>query len=424
MNRVVVTGLGLVSPLGNDIEEFEKKIFSGISGIKEFQVFKDFDFKCTIAGIPDISDKKYQELLKKLELSDADLSIKYSIIASISAYQDSALEIPNLLSENINEDYATIIGTCGSGYDYFFREILDASINKKIKKLRSQTIENIMHSGPAAKISQIFAIANQSISISSACASGTEAIVMGYEKIQLGKADLIIVGGTDPLEPGIYAGFDSMRLIVRGNNETPEQASRPMSATAKGFVPAGGAGILILENLEHAKKRGAKIYAEIVGGCVNCGGQRNGGSMTAQNPEMVVKCIQNAMNEAGIKGSDIDLIAGHLTSTKGDPIEVKNWVTALNLKDKFPYLNSLKSMIGHTLGAAGAIETIAAILQMNRNFVHPSLNSEDLHSEIAAIYPREKIPLKSVENVDIKYVAKASFGFGDVNACVILKKYE
>ena len=145
--------------------------------------------------------------------------------------------------------------------------------------------------------------------------------------------------------------------------------------------------------------------------------------MTLQNPEKVIKCINSAVAEAQIKGSDIDYINGHLTGTKADAIEILNWCKALNLKNKYPYINSTKSIIGHTLGAAGAIETIATILQMNGQFIHASLNSRPLHPEIASVYDVKMIPEKLVENVDMKYAIKANFGFGDVNACLVLKKY-
>lgn len=196
-----------------------------------------------------------------------------------------------------------------------------------------------------------------------------------------------------------------------------------MSASACGFVPGSGGAMLLLEELETALVRGARIYAEIVGGFVNCGGQRMGGSMTAPNPVGVQKCIRGAVADAGIRLSEIDAINGHLTATYADPHEVKNWAAALErTPESFPYINSTKSMIGHCLGAAGAVECVASVLQVYRGFLHPSINSEDVHPEIADFAP--KIVQKCMEFPDLKYLAKAGFGFGDVNSCIIFRKWE
>jgi 3-oxoacyl-(acyl-carrier-protein) synthase len=214
-----------------------------------------------------------------------------------------------------------------------------------------------------------------------------------------------------------------MRVIARKFNDQPEKGSRPMSASANGFVPGAGAAVLVLEELETAQSRGARIYAEILGGVVNCGGQRNGGSMTAPNPEGVQRCIRGALADAGISPREVDAINGHLTATFADPSEVDNWSRALERGPAdFPYISSTKSMIGHCLGAAGAIESVAVALQLYRGFLHPSVNCEDVHPGIAAF--GHKIPRKVMEYPDMKIIAKASFGFGDVNGCLIFKKWE
>ena len=198
-----------------------------------------------------------------------------------------------------------------------------------------------------------------------------------------------------------------------------------MSSTASGFVPSAGGGILVLEDLVSAIERNAKIYGEILGSHINCGGQRNGGTMQAPGPSGVQYCLKNAILEANISSNDIDYICGHLSSTMADPLEINNWCQVLNrFNDDFPYVNSLKSMIGHCLGAAGTIETIAAILQMHHGFLHPSLNADELHPEISKLISKSKIPLKPKFNVNINIFAKASFGFGDINSCIIIGKYK
>ena len=197
-----------------------------------------------------------------------------------------------------------------------------------------------------------------------------------------------------------------------------------MSATASGFVPGSGAGAMVLESLESALSRGAKIYAEIIGGHVNAGGQRGPGTMTAPNPQAVQRCITKAIENAGIQPNYIDLINGHLTATTKDALEVENWKNALGISAKdFPYINSLKGMIGHCISAAGSIECVASVLQLQQGFVFPNVNCEDLNPEISALLPESQVPRKLV-NGTFNILAKASFGFGDVNACIILKRFE
>jgi len=234
----------------------------------------------------------------------------------------------------------------------------------------------------------------------------------------------MLVGRCSDHGPYIWGGFDAMKVISYKHNDDPEKASRPMSATAGGFVPGSGAGALLLESLDSALDRAAKIYGEVSGAAINAGGQRGSGSMTAPNNEAVQRCIKDAIENAGIHPNEIDLINGHLTATIKDAAEINNWATALNRKGKdFPYIHSLKAMTGHCLGAAGAIESVAAILCLDNDFIFPSINCEDVHPDIAAIISTEKIPQQLLENNKLQVVAKASFGFGDVNACIIFKKY-
>jgi 3-oxoacyl-(acyl-carrier-protein) synthase len=214
-----------------------------------------------------------------------------------------------------------------------------------------------------------------------------------------------------------------MRVICRKFNDRPEAASRPMSASACGFVPGSGGALLMLEDLETARSRGARIYAEVLGGAVNCGGHRMGGSITAPNPQGVQRCIRAALSDAGIMPGAVDAINGHLTATFADPGEVKGWSQALGRgPDAFPWINSTKSLIGHCLGAAGAIECVAVVLQLHRGFLHPSVNCEDIHPEIEPF--TDRIPRTCIEHQGLKIIAKAGFGFGDVNSCLIFRKWE
>jgi 3-oxoacyl-(acyl-carrier-protein) synthase len=213
-----------------------------------------------------------------------------------------------------------------------------------------------------------------------------------------------------------------MRVLCGAHNDDPAAASRPLSASACGFIPGSGAAILHLESLESAEARGARVYAEILGSGLNCGGHRNGGSMTAPNPESVQRCIRLAVEDAAIDPDEIDLINGHLTATGADPREVASWAAALErTPENFPRIHSTKSMIGHGLGAAGALESVACLLMLRDGFVHPSINCEDVHPEVEAY--AASIPHTAIEAPEIRTIIKSGFGFGDVNACVIFRKW-
>jgi 3-oxoacyl-[acyl-carrier-protein] synthase I len=424
MKRVVITGIGIISPIGNSIQSFLTSIKEGNSGIKYIPELKDLGFASCIGGIPDIDKEQYDDIFSQYELTDADLSIKYAVLAGIDAWMDAGLQIPDKHSTYTNNNFGSAIGTCSGGAEIFSRKLVPAVNSNSIKRLGSQIVENTMHSGSAAALSNILALSNQTISNSSACATGTESIIMAAEKIRYGKAKIFIAGGTDPYTPYAWAGFDSMRLLSRKHNDTPQKGSRPMSQSSDGFVASSGAGLVVVEELEHALARNARIYAEITGIATNAGGHRNGGSMTASNPDKVIECIKEAMNDASLQSYEIDLICGHLTGTKSDYNEISNWRDALDNPESQPYINSLKSMTGHMIGAAGSVEIIAAVLQLYYQFIHPTINCEDLNPEIAKIWDSEKIPKKAISNVNLQNIAKASFGFGDVNACIILKKFD
>jgi 3-oxoacyl-(acyl-carrier-protein) synthase len=235
-------------------------------------------------------------------------------------------------------------------------------------------------------------------------------------------AERMLCGGSEGASHYSWAGFDAMRVLSRRFNDQPERASRPMSASAGGFVPAAGAGILHLESLDSATQRGARIYAELVGTALNCGGHRGGGSMTAPNPLGVRRCIRAALADAGLEPHQIDAISGHLTATGADPNEVAAWADALDrTPDRLPPITSTKSMIGHALGAAGAIESVASIQMLLGSHVHPSINCEDVHPGIEAY--SGSIPHVLRPMPELTTIVKASFGFGDVNACVVFRKW-
>ena len=419
-NRVVITGLGVVSPNGIGLTEFTHAIKNGISGVEFFPHLKDLGFSCCIGGKPKVSEELKREYLTELQLRGFNSSgILYGCMAGMDAWKDAGLSI----GETTDYDSGTIFGAGTSGIERF-REAIYKLDDLQVRRLGSTVVAQTMTSGVSAYLGGILGLGNQVTTNSSACTTGTEAILMGFDRIKAGRAKRMIVGGTSDEGPYVWGGFDAMRVLNYKHNESPEKGSRPMSASASGFVPGSGAGALVLESLESALERNATIYAEILGGEVNSGGQRNGGSMTAPNSEAVQRCIKKAVENSNIKASEIDTISGHLTATIKDFAEVENWSQALNLKgNDFPHINSLKSMVGHCLSASGAIESVASVLQITNDFIFPNINCEDLNEEITSLISEDKIPRKLIEK-EINIVAKASFGFGDVNGCLIFKKFK
>jgi 3-oxoacyl-(acyl-carrier-protein) synthase len=420
-NRVVITGLGVVAPNGVGLENFTKAIQTGTSGIQFHQALKDKGFSCCIGGIPAISEGKIAAYLTPLQLRGFNsTSILYGCMAGIDAWKDAGFLVDE--TSELDSDSGIIFGTGNSGIEKL-REAIYKIDENQVKKLGSTSVVQTMSSGISAYLGGVLGLGNQVTTNSSACTTGTEALLMGFERIQNGKAKRMLVGSSSDSSLYTWAGFDAMRVMTYKHNETPEKGSRPMSETASGFVPGSGAGALVLESLESALERKATIYAEVLGGNINSGGQRNGGSLTAPNASAVQKCIVDALKDSGISSEEIDAINGHLTATSKDDLEIENWTKALQRNGaNFPFINSLKSMIGHCLAASGAIECVATVLQIKHEFLFPNINCEDVHSGISAMISTDKIPTKMISK-NIHIVAKASFGFGDVNACVIFKKY-
>lgn len=420
-NRVVITGMGVVAPNAVGLDNFLEAIQQGTSGITFHQSLKELNFSCCIGGIPTISEELKSQYLTPLQLRGFNSSgILYGCMAGMDAWKDAGFSIDE--NSLIDYDSGMVFGTGTSGIEKF-RESVYKLDEGKVKRLGSTAVIQTMASGISAYLGGILGLGNQVTTNSSACTTGTEALLMGFERIQGGKATRMLVGSCSDDGPYIWGGFDAMRVMTYKHNESPEEGSRPMSETASGFVPGSGAGALVLESLESALERKATIYAEVLGGNVNSGGQRNGGTMTAPNSDAVQKCIANAMKDANISPVEIDAINGHLTATIKDPVEIDNWTKALGRKgNDFPYINSLKSMVGHCLAAAGAIENVATVLQLKHQFVFPNINCEHVHPEILKLIDKEKIPTQLIQK-ELNIIAKASFGFGDVNGCIIFKRY-
>jgi len=421
--RVVVTGMGVVSPIGNGLEAFEKSLREGHSGIRFQPELEKLQFGCQVAGVSELSEETINSYFSEEQQIGMNSHILFACIAAMDAWKDAGLEILPENSEKVHWDCGAIVGTGVGGIDTIGERLVPMTNEGRVRRLGSTIIERVMVSGASAKVGGLLGLGGQVSSNSCACSTGTEAIAEAAWRIEQGLCNRMLAGGSEGVSLYTWAGFDAMRVLNRNHNQSPEKASRPMSASAAGFVPGSGAGVLMIESLESAQARGARIYAELIGKAVNCGGQRMGGSMTAPNPTGVQRCIQEALTNANIQGSQVDAINGHLTATFADPYEIQNWQQGLQVTpETFPRINATKSLIGHALGAAGGLESVACVLQIYKKFIHGSLNCSDLHEKIKDY--QHSVIQETQDFPDLRVLAKASFGFGDVNSCLIFKAWE
>jgi len=420
--RVVITGMGVVAPNAVGLDAYERALRSGTSGIRHIPILDELKFGCRVAGVPQGVDDIVEDHFDEDELLAMNSSHRFGCLAAVDAWTDAGFERPAHDDDRVHWEAGAVIGTGIGGIDTIGERVVPMVDGGRVRRLGSTMVEQVMGSGVSARVSGMLALGNQVTANSSACSTGTEAIIEGAMRIRSGLADRMLCGGTEGASHYIWAGFDSMRVLCRNHNDEPEKASRPLSASAGGFIPGSGAGVLHLESLESAQERGTRIYAEVMGGALNCGGHRSGGSMTAPNPVSVRRCIGQAIADGGIDREEIDVINGHLTATGADANEVAAWADALEATpETFPVINSTKSMIGHGLGAAGALESVGCILMLRGGFAHPSLNCEDVHPKIEAY--AGSIPHEAREMPGLRTIIKSGFGFGDVNACVIFRRW-
>jgi 3-oxoacyl-(acyl-carrier-protein) synthase len=421
--RVVVTGIGVIAPNGNGVTAFEESLRKGQSGLRHQEAMVEAKFGCTVAGTPLGVDELCEAKFREEELLAMNMNHRYSSLAAIEAWEDAGLVRPAADSDEVDWRSGAILGTGIGGMDTIAEKVVPLTNAGKVRRMGSTCVEQVMASGISARISGQLALGNQVTTNSSACSTGTEALGMGLERIRAGLADRMLCGGAEAASHYIWSGFDAMRVLNRNSNDEPEKASRPLSASAGGFIPGSGAGVVLIESLESALERGARIHAELAGAGINCGGHRMGGSMTAPNPTSVQRCIGEALADADTTPDQVDAINGHLTATGADPKEVGSWERALAREPgSLPPITATKSMIGHALGAAGGIESVASILMVSKGFVHPSINCEDVHPEIER--HAASIPHTVREMPELDVLVKAGFGFGDVNACLVFKRYK
>lgn len=416
----MVTGLGVCAPNGTGVEAFNQSLKRGQSGITHQPELAELKFRCQVAGVPQISEALMDDHFSALERRRLNANgVIYGILSGLEAWNNAGLDAAE---QAVAWERGCVFGTGLSGVQTL-REAIYKTDEGRVKRLGTAVVEQTMPSGISAYLGGRLGLGNWVSSNSSACNTGAEAVIMAADHIRLGRAKIMLAGGCDADGPYVWGGFDAMRVLNGRSNERPQSASRPLDKDANGFVPGSGAGALVLERLDSAEERGAHIYGEIIGSALNSGGQRGNGTMTAPNDEGVQRCIKAALRDAEAEARDIDLISGHLTSTMGDQREVLNWSQALNLEGKnFPRINAPKSLTGHCLSAAGAIELVACFLQLQHAYLHPSLNCEALHPAIAEVID-ESCPVRDYEEKSLQLIAKASFGFGDVNSCLLLRKF-
>ena len=420
--RVVVTGLGVVAPNANGTKAFSQALRDGTSGIRFMPEMRDCALNCQVAGVPQGIGELAAQYLSEEELRATSQSMTFASIAAIDAWKDAGLPRSPPESDEVDWESGAIIGTACGAPEVLAKMIplVDAG---QARRLGSTMVEQGLLNGNSARVAAQLGLGNQVSTNAAACSTGNEAVIEAFWRIRDGRVQRVLAGGSDGHAKYIWAAADSMKVLCRRHNDAPEKASRPMSASAAGFVPAAGAGVLLLESLSSAKERGARIYAEVLGGYVNCGGQRMGGSISAPNPEGVHRCIRAAVRMAGVRPEEIDAINGHLTATFADPMELENWSLALGLPPaRMPLIQATKSLIGHAFGGAGGIECVATVLELDQGFLHGSANCDDLHPALAAY--ADRIPHTTVLMPRLRVMAKASFGFGDVNACIVFRKFD
>ncbi len=403
--RVVITGLGIVSCLGNDAQSVCQSLYEGRSGIGMRQEQIDMGMRSHVAGAPQVD---IPALVDRKQLRFMGDAAAYAYIAMQQAIDDARLK-----DADISNVRTGIIAGSGGASAAMQVEAADVLRERGIRRVGPYRVTQTMGSTVSACLATPFKIKGVNYSISSACSTSAHCIGNAMEQIQLGKQDIVFAGGGEELHWALSCLFDAMGALSTKYNDTPERASRAYDANRDGFVIAGGGGMLVVEELEHALKRGAKIYAELVG----YGATSDGYDMVAPSGEGAVRCMQQAL--ATVSGP-VDYINAHGTSTPaGDIQELKAVRTAYQDRDHIPVVGSTKSLSGHSLGAAGVQEAIYSLLMQQKGFIAASANIETLDPEAEGL----PIALQRHDNVDLQRVMSNSFGFGGTNASLVFQKY-
>lgn len=402
MKRVVVTGLGITSCLGLDAESVTESLRTGRSGIKFKQEYADMGFRSHIAGSVDIDFKEYIDRKVLRFMGDA---AAYAYISMQQAIADAGLT-----EDQVSNPRTGLVMGSGGASSSNQVEAADIMRDKGLRRVGPYRVTQVMGSTTSACLATPFKIKGVNYSMSSACATSAHCIGNAMEQIQLGKQDIVFAGGAEEEHWTMSSLFDAMGALSTKYNDTPDKASRAYDADRDGFVIAGGGGVLVLEEYEHAKARGAKIYAELTG----YGATSDGYDMVAPSGEGAIRCMQQATSTVN---NPIDYINAHGTSTPvGDLAELGAIKAAF--RDDMPMVGSTKSLSGHSLGAAGVQEAIYSLLMMENDFIAASANVDNLDPEA------EGVPIirERKDNAGLKTIMSNSFGFGGTNACLVFEK--
>ena len=416
LKRVVVTGLGALTPVGNTVAETWENLVNGVSGAGPITHFDVSNFKTKFAC--EVKNFNPNEHLDRKEARKMDLFTQYAIVAAKQAIEDSAMDL-----ETINKEKVGVICGVGiGGLKSLEDELVSYALNKDLgPKFSPFLIPKMIADIASGHISIMYGFHGPNFTTVSACASSSNAIADAFNYIRLGKANVIVTAGAEAaICPVGVGGFNAMHALSTRNDD-PTRASRPFSASRDGFVMAEGAGCLILVELEHAKARGAKIYAELVGAGLSADAHH----LTASHPEgLGAKLVmKNALEDAGMKPEDIDYINVHGTSTPvGDISEVKAIKEVFGEHAYKLNISSTKSMTGHLLGAAGVVEALACVLAVQNDIVPPTINHEEGDNDENIDY-NLNFTFNKAQKREIRAALSNTFGFGGHNACVILKKY-
>lgn len=403
MRRVVVTGIGIVSSIGNNTQEVTASLREARSGIAKDDRYAELGFRSQVSGAPSLD---WEEALDRKVRRFMEAGSAWNYIAMEQAILDSGLEE----TEISNERTGLIMGSGGPSTKAIVWAA-DTTRERGPKKVGPFVVPKAMSSTASATLATPFKIKGVNYSISSACSTSAHCVGNGTEMIQWGKQDIVFAGGSEELDWSLSVLFDGMNAMSSKFNDTPETASRAFDVNRDGFVIAGGAGVLVLEELEHARARGAKIYGEIVG----YGANSDGFDMVAPSGEGAVRCMRLAMKDIDCK---VDYINPHGTSTPvGDIREIEAIREVFG--NDIPKISATKSLTGHSLGATGAQESIYSLLMMNNGFLCESANIEELDPEMADM----PILLKREDNAEINCVMSNSFGFGGTNATLVFRRF-
>jgi len=414
LKRVVVTGLGALTPIGNTKDEYWNGLVNGKSGAAPITHFDAEKFKTQFAC--EVKNFDPTEFIDRKEARKMDKFAQYAMVASDEAIIDAGLNLDTINKLRVGVIWGAGIG----GLETFQDEVLNFAAGDGSPRFNPFFIPKMIADIAPGNISIKYGFQGANYTTVSACASSANAMIDALNYIRLGHCDVIVTGGSEAAvtKAGI-GGFNAMHALST-RNESPETASRPFDATRDGFVLGEGAGALVLEEYEHAKARGAKIYAEVLGGGLSSDAYH----MTAPHPEGtgVIAVMRNCLENAGLKPEDVDHINTHGTSTPlGDVAELKAIKEVFGDHAKNININSTKSMTGHLLGAAGAIEAIASILAMENSIVPPTINHTTVDENID---PSLNLTLNKAQKRDIKVAMSNTFGFGGHNACVLFKKLD